>query len=198
VRAAATAAAAAAAAAAFHRRLQLLHGVWPEILHEPLQRIVQAARLAASLQPDGTGLPEVRFCCVAVWAWLMWNCIICKVPFRPKQGLPCGHGDIAHDQSPHLLKFDCPRKGARMIGACTFRLQLDWMWHQLATACLCTHKTNADVLCLLLLQEHCTDAITALHCITKHWWDQMQLLTVTESNAEVLAAGAVSAADLCA
>lgn len=38
---------------------QLLHGVWPEILHEPLQRIVQAARLAASLQPDGTRLPEV-------------------------------------------------------------------------------------------------------------------------------------------
>lgn len=40
--------------------LQLLHGVWPDILQEPLQRIVQAARLAASLQPDGTGLPQVR------------------------------------------------------------------------------------------------------------------------------------------
>lgn len=41
-------------------RVQLRHGVWPGILLEPLQRIVQAARLAASLQPDGTGLPEVR------------------------------------------------------------------------------------------------------------------------------------------
>lgn len=40
--------------------LQLLHGVWPDILQEPLQCIVQAARLAASLQPDGTGLPQVR------------------------------------------------------------------------------------------------------------------------------------------
>jgi hypothetical protein len=40
--------------------LQLQHCVWPDILHDPLMRIVQAARLAASLQPDGTGLPEVR------------------------------------------------------------------------------------------------------------------------------------------
>jgi hypothetical protein len=44
---------------------QLLHGVWPDILQEPLQRIVQAARLAASLQPDGTGLPQVRVCLLA-------------------------------------------------------------------------------------------------------------------------------------
>lgn len=44
-------------------------------------------------------------------------------------------------------------------------------------------------------QEHCSDAIMALQCISQHWWDQMQLLTVTEGNAEVLAAGAVRGVD---
>jgi hypothetical protein len=40
--------------------LQLMHGVWPEGLYEPLQQVIDVARLAASLQPDGTCMPEVR------------------------------------------------------------------------------------------------------------------------------------------
>lgn len=39
--------------------LQLKHEVWPQGLCEPLQQIIHLARLAASLQPDGTGMPEV-------------------------------------------------------------------------------------------------------------------------------------------
>jgi hypothetical protein len=41
--------------------LQLMHEVWPEGLYEPLQQVIDIARLAASLQPDGTGMPEVRW-----------------------------------------------------------------------------------------------------------------------------------------
>jgi hypothetical protein len=37
-----------------------MHEVWPEGLYEPLQQVIDIARLAASLQPDGTGMPEVR------------------------------------------------------------------------------------------------------------------------------------------
>jgi hypothetical protein len=43
--------------------LQLMHEVWPEGLYEPLQQVIDIARLAASLQPDGTGMPEVCCCC---------------------------------------------------------------------------------------------------------------------------------------
>eukprot|EP00775_Hariotina_reticulata_P007561 gene7561-7768_t len=39
---------------------QLQHGVWPPSLHHHLHQIVSAARLAVSLQPDGTSMPLVR------------------------------------------------------------------------------------------------------------------------------------------
>ncbi|WIA44426.1 hypothetical protein OEZ86_007187 [Tetradesmus obliquus] len=75
---------------------QLMHEVWPEGLYKPLQQVIDVARLAASLQPDGTGMPEYR----------------------------------------------------------------------------------------------CTEAINILHCLHQHWWHQMQMLTATASNPEVLAEGA--------
>lgn len=42
------------------------------------------------------------------------------------------------------------------------------------------------------VQEHCSEAIQALQRISQHWSEQMLTLTLMESNAEVLAAGAVS------
>jgi hypothetical protein len=46
--------------------------------------------------------------------------------------------------------------------------------------------------CCALPQNLCSKAIAVLQHISQHWWDQMLKLTMTESNAEVLAAGAVS------
>lgn len=39
--------------------MQLMHCVWPEVLSGTVQQIIDVARLVASLQPDGTGTPEV-------------------------------------------------------------------------------------------------------------------------------------------
>lgn len=41
-------------------------------------------------------------------------------------------------------------------------------------------------------QEHCSEAIRALQCISAHWFQQLSVLALTEGNAEVLATGAVS------
>jgi hypothetical protein len=55
-----------------------------------------------------------------------------------------------------------------------------------------SHFLCCAVLCCAVLQSLCSEAIAVLRLISKHWWDQMLFLTMTESNAEVLAAGAVS------
>ena len=59
------------------------------------------------------------------------------------------------------------------------------------TSQLCRAALRCAVLCCVP-QKHCYEAIAALRCISTHWWSQMLLLTTNESNAEVLAAGAVS------
>lgn len=47
------------AAAVVWPSLQLTHAVWPESLIDTIQQIIDVARLAASIQTDGSDLPQV-------------------------------------------------------------------------------------------------------------------------------------------